>query len=213
MGVKVDLTRTDSVMRLLYFPPVEPMLVEVPEFRFLMIDGKGDPKTSPDYAAAIGALYSLSYPLKFAVRRLGGPDYIVMPLESLWWSYDMRDFLRGARSSWQWTAMIRQPAEVSDELLAAAIEVAEKRRPQLPLRSVRLESFAEGTSVEVMHRGPYSAEGPTIERLHAFIAAQGRELRGRHHEIYLGDPRRTAPERLRTVVRQPVTGIGRPAGA
>jgi hypothetical protein len=189
----------------LYRARQTPELVEVPELSFLMIDGQGDPNVSERYREAIQALYGVSYTLKFALKRAGGPEYRVAPLEGLWWVEDMTRFTIKDKSAWEWTAMIKQPPEVTQELVAeAAAEVAQKK--QLPAaRELRLERFAEGLAAQVLHVGPYPDEGPTIERLHAFIAEQGCATRGKHHEIYLSDPRRTAPERLKTIIRQAVT--------
>lgn len=199
---KVDFKRE---LRELYGAPREPVLIDVPELAFLMIDGRGDPNTAPEYQQAIEALYSVAYTLKFSLKRSPEPfDYAVMPLEGLWWAPDPSSFSGGDRESWEWTAMIMQPDRVSEELVQGALEEATAKRPLPAAGKLRLERFEEGRSAQVMHLGPYSEEGPTIARLHAFIAEQGLELRGKHHEIYLGDPRRTAPERLRTIVRQPV---------
>lgn len=178
--------------RELYLPPREPVLVDVPEFLFLMADGHGDPETSTQ--DAIQALFGASYRIKFALRRTLGTDHKVMPLEGFWSAKDMTAFSAARRSEWDWTLMMRQPDEASEELVE---QVA-------PGAALRLERWEEGAAAQVMHIGPYSAEGPTIERLHAFIAEQGLERAGRHHEIYLGDPRRAAPDKLRTVLRQPV---------
>jgi hypothetical protein len=193
----------EQELKRLYRARQKPELVEVPELGFLMLDGHGDPNVSERYREAIQALYAVAYTLKFALERGGGPDFRVSPLEGLWWAEDMTRFAED-RSAWEWTMMIRQPAAVTPELVAAhAPEVAGKK--ELPAaRDIRLERFAEGLAAQVLHVGPYADEGPTIGRLHAFIEEQGYVRRGRHHEIYLGDPRRAAPERLRTIVRQPV---------
>jgi hypothetical protein len=195
----------EQELKQLYRARQTPELVEVPELSFLMIDGHGDPNISDRYRDAVQALYGVSYTLKFALKRAGGPDYRVAPLEGLWWVEDMARFTTEDKSAWDWTAMIRQPLEVTPELVAeVAAEVAEKK--QLPAtRELRLERFAEGRAAQVLHLGPYADEGPTIERLHAFIEERGCARRGKHHEIYLSDPRRTAPERLKTIIRQPVT--------
>jgi hypothetical protein len=128
-----------------------------------------------------------------------------MPLEGLWWAEDMGQFRLGQRDEWQWTMLIAQPEEVTAQRLAAAGEAARKKVEPSVLARVRLETYHEGLSAQVLHRGPYAAEAPTIEALHAFIAAQGYIPTGKHHEIYLKDPQRTAPERLETVIRQPIT--------
>lgn len=199
-------TATDSERELkqLYRARTIPELVDVPELSFLMIDGHGDPNTSARFQEALQALYAASYTLKFALKRSGGPDYRVAPLEGLWRTDDVRRVSVDDKSAWEWTLMIRQPLEVTALLLAeTADEVAEKKQ-STAVRELRLERFAEGLAAQVLHVGPYAEEAPTIERLHAFIAERGYEPRGRHHEIYLGDPRRAAPERLKTIIRQPV---------
>jgi hypothetical protein len=203
MAAKTDPKRE---LRQFYSARQTPELVDVPELGFLMIDGHGDPNRSPRYQAAVEALYAVSYALKFAIKRGGGPDYMVAPLEGLWWAEDMASFTVEDKSVWDWTMMIMQPAEATPELVEQTRrEVAQKK--QLPAAAeLRLQRYAEGTSAQILHLGPYADEGPTIARLHAFIQEQGHQKRGKHHEIYLGDPRRTAPERLRTIIRQPVSG-------
>jgi hypothetical protein len=188
----------------LYRTGTEPVLVDVPELPFLMIDGTGDPNTSVAYPAAVRAVYSVAYTLRFALKR--GPlalDAVVMPLEGLWWVPDMTLFMAD-RDAWQWTLMIAEPAHVTEDLVAAARAEATRKKGLAAVDRVRLERYAEGPAAQVLHLGPYRAEGPTVERLHRFIGEQGYALTGKHHEIYLGDPRRTAPERLRTIIRQPV---------
>ena len=190
----------------LYRPSArEVVQVDVPTLNFLMIDGEGDPNTAPAYADAIEALYALSYTLKFAVKKGAlAIDYGVMPLEGLWWADDMSGFGTGDKSSWKWTAMIMQPDFITQELVdEAAVDVLEKKNPvALPL--VRFEAFLEGESAQVMHIGPFSEEGPTIQRVHDFIDRSGRQRFGGHHEIYLSDIRRAALEKWKTIVRQPM---------
>jgi hypothetical protein len=192
----------------LYRAAVSPRMVDIPELSFLMIDGHGDPNTSREYQHAIQALFTVSYSLKFAIKRSGGANRKVGPLEGLWWAVDMSSFDAEDKSAWDWTAMILQPAEVTPDLLRGVIDdvVSKKKLPALD--QARLESFTEGRAAQILHVGPYSAEAPTIARLHEFIAEQGFHFDGRlqkHHEIYLGDPRRAAAERLRTIIRQPVS--------
>jgi hypothetical protein len=154
---------------------------------------------------AIEALYSVAYTAKFTVKRApGGVDFGVMPLEGLWWAPDMSTFSSEDKSAWEWTVMITQPDIVTPEVFEAARVAAGARKPAAPIGRVRLERFAEGLAAQVMHVGTYAAEAPTIERLHAFIAEQNYARTGKHHEIYLSDPRRTAPEKLKTIIRQPV---------
>jgi hypothetical protein len=189
----------------LYIPNArEISVVDVPEMNFLMIDGEGDPNTSQQYRNAIECLYALSYTLKFMIKKAkGGVDYGVMPLEGLWWGDDMSVFVDGKKDRWKWTAMIMQPAYVTRALFDEACAQVQKKKDLPALSRVRLEAFREGRSAQIMYVGAYADEGPTIQRIHSFIKEQGSSLAGKHHEIYLGDPRRTTPEKLKTVIRQP----------
>ena len=181
-------------------------VVDVPPLQFLMIDGSGDPNSDPAYAAAVEALYAVAYRLKFLSKQALGQDYTVMPLEGLWWAEDMATFA-GARdkSRWQWTMMIMQPDWIASEHYATACaDVARKKNPvALPL--MRFETYAEGLALQILHIGSYDDEAPTLARLHSEVMpAQGFTFNGKHHEIYLSDPRRVAAEKLKTVLRQPV---------
>ena len=201
---KLDLKKE---FKHLYKPSArEVSVVDVAEMKFLMIDGVGDPNTAPEYQEAMEALYAVSYTLKFKIKKgEAAVDYVVMPLEGLWWTEDMSEFSTIDKDAWEWTAMIVQPDFVTRELVDEVVqEVREKKNPAA-LSKVRFESYHEGLSVQILHIGPYSEEGPTIEKLHAFAESNGYQLRGKHHEIYLSDPRRTAPEKWKTVIRQPVT--------
>jgi hypothetical protein len=182
--------------------------VDVPPLNFLMIDGAGNPNTSQDYRDALEALYGLSYTLKFGVKqgKYGKKtyDYPVMALEGLWWMDDMREFTEARKDDWKWTMMIMQPDIITpDQVELARADLIKKKHP-VSAAKIRFESYHEGLSAQIMYFGPYADEGPTIQRLHAFIVESGHRLRGKHHEIYLGDPRRTAPEKLKTVIRQPM---------
>jgi hypothetical protein len=196
--------RTDA--KTLYQPPVDPVLVEIPSFEFVMIDGSGDPSTSLDYQSAIAALYGVSYPVAITMRRAGQLDVKVGPLEGLWWADNLDVFQPATqdRASWRWTMMIRQPDDVAGGVYDAAIAKTAKKLGASVASRVRIERFEEGLCAQLMHRGPYADEGPNIARLHDFVAAQGLRLRGHHHEIYLSDPRRCAPHKMRTVLRNPV---------
>ena len=187
----------------LYGPPKKFTIVDVPEMRFLMIDGHGDPNVSPEYQEAVEALYAMAYTVKFASKALG-KDFVVPPLEGLWWMADMSDFATADKSEWDWTMMVVQPDWVTGELVEQAREDVESKKNPPALSRVRLERYDEGLSVQIMYVGPYADENPTIVRMHEHAHAEGYELAGKHHEIYLSDPRRTAPERLRTVIRQPI---------
>jgi hypothetical protein len=169
-----------------------------------MIDGHGDPNTAQEYKEAIEALYAVAFKLKFMSKKEMGRDYVVPPLEGLWWVEDMRDFSVEDKDAWDWTMMIMQPEWVSGDMLEQVLPQVKKAKDLPALPRLRLEAFHEGLAVQVLHIGPYADEAPTIERLHAFAEGQGYELRGKHHEVYLGDPRKVAPEKLKTVIRQPV---------
>ena len=199
---KIDVKKE---LKHLYNPSVKEVeIVNVPLLSFLMIDGSGDPNTVQKYKDAVEALFAVSYALKFIVKKEKGVDYGVLPLEGLWWTDDMTQFSMENKDLWKWTSMIMQPEYVTEDLVDRALEQVAKKKDLPSLPKVRSESFQEGLSAQIMHIGPYSAEGPTIERLHNFIREKGFELRAKHHEIYLSDPRRSAPERMKTVIRQPM---------
>lgn len=194
----------------LYLPSAKQVaLVEVPEMNFVMIDGEGDPNTAPQFQDAMQALYAISYTAKFMLKKEQvGPDYTVAPAEGLWWADDMEQFNMEDKGSWKWTLMIMQPEQVTGEVFQRALIEAKAKKDIEALGKARLHSFHEGLSVQIMHIGPYAAEAPTIERLHAFMSENGYDFNGKHHEIYMGDPRRTNPEKLKTVIRQPVKTKG-----
>lgn len=198
---KIDLKKD---LKHLYQPPAkEVSQVDVPTFKFLMADGKGDPNTSNEYAQTVEALFSVAYTVKFMTKKGQGIDYAVMPLEGLWWADDMSSFVADDKAKWKWTMMIMQPPFVTTELIEAAIaEVGEKKK--LPgVDRLRVEDFSEGLCAQVLHVGPFSEEGPTIERLHEFIDARTSRT-GKHHEIYLTDIRRADPKKWKTIIRHPM---------
>jgi hypothetical protein len=179
--------------------------VDVPPLNYLMVDGEGDPNTSQAFQEAVEALYSLSYTLKFSLKKSPRAiDYGVMPLEGLWWADDPRAFHEADKSAWKWTAMIAQPEFIAAMEVDAALKEVRKKKNPAAIDRVRFETLGEGASAQVLHVGPFSAEGPTIQRMHNFIIEAGKQLHGKHHEIYLNDPRRTAPEKLKTILRQPM---------
>lgn len=180
-----------------------PEIVEVPPFRYLLIDGSGDPNTAQEYQDALAALYSLSYSLKFAFKKQGS-DYPVMPLEGLWWVDDLSQFAYDDKSNWRWTMMIAQPNIVTQSAFEEARAQVNRKKDLPSLSKVRLETYHEGLSAQIMHVGPYSAEPPTIEKLHHYIEENGYQIAAKHHEIYLSDARRTAPDKLKTIIRYPV---------
>jgi hypothetical protein len=182
-----------------------PAIVDVPDLSFLMVDGMRDPNTARDYKEAVEALFAVSYRVKFAVKRGANRiDYGAMPLERLWWVDDMSTFSLDDKSGWSWTAMIMQPDVVTEELVQQSILEASKKKPLPAATRLRFDRFGEGLAAQVLYTGPYSAEGPTIERFHGFIADARYRSRGTHHEIYLSDPSRAEPAKLRTIIRKPV---------
>lgn len=199
--LKTDLKREYSA---LWKPSAkQPQTVEVPPLTFLMIDGAGNPNT-PEFEAKVAALYSLSYTLKFHVKKTQGIDYSVMPLEGLWWADDMNAFTLTDKDAWLWTIMIMQPDVITPEIVAAVLPALRQKKGLPALDLIRLETYHEGLCAQIMHHGSYDAEEPTVAALHDYIAAQGRALAGKHHEIYLTDPRKGDPARGRTIIRQPM---------
>jgi hypothetical protein len=199
---KIDLKKT---LKHLYEPSAKAFtIVDVPSMNFIMIDGQGNPNTSREYVESIQALYSASYTLKFKIKKELAVDYPVMASEGLWWMDDMREFSAARKDDWKWTMMIMQPEIVTPGLFSQAIDQAAKKKEQPALSRLRLDAYHEGLASQIMYFGSYADEGPTIARLHQFIEESGHIRFGKHHEIYLGDPRRVAPEKLRTVIRQPM---------
>ena len=198
---KIDLKKT---LKHLYQPSAKEVVeVDVPAFNFLMIDGRGDPNTSREYAEAVETLFAVSYAAKFMVKK--GPlatDYAVMPLEGLWWADDMSDFANN-KARWQWTMMIMQPDLVPGEVIDAAIADVQKKKRLPGIDKLRLKTFNEGRCAQILHVGPFSEEKRTIDRLHEFILARA-ALAGKHHEIYLSDIRRADPRKWKTIIRQPM---------
>jgi hypothetical protein len=178
--------------------------VEVPTLNYLMVDGQGDPNSSLEYAQAVEALFSVAYTAKFMLKKGSQAlDYAVMPLEGLWWADDLSAFVANDRENWKWTMMIMQPSFVTNELLSAAINDVRKKKSLPAIDRLRVSSFSEGVCAQVLHVGPFTEEGPTVERLHAFIDARTGPT-GKHHEIYLTDIRRAEPRKWKTIIRQPM---------
>jgi len=184
-------------------------IVEVPEFTLLMVDGQGDPNTAQSYVDAIQALYAAAYGLKFLCKQTLEKDFVVAPLEGLWWAEDPAAFHRQLdKDSWQWTAMIHVPGWVTQQLFEQAVHDASVKKELPALAQMRLEPYREGLSVQILHIGSYADEAPTLLRLHdEFLPANGLVEAGKHHEIYLSDPRRTSPEKWKIVLRQPVRRV------
>ena len=180
-------------------------MVDVPKMHFLMVDGEGDPNTAQAYQEAVEALYGVAYTVKFMLKQdPETEDYVVPPLEGLWWVENMAEFTMLDKDAWSWTMMIVQPEWVTPAMVEEGRAEAGRKKDLPALPHVRFEPYHEGLSVQILYIGPWADEGPTIARMHAHAEEQGYALRGKHHEIYLSDPRRTAPEKLKTVIRQPI---------
>jgi hypothetical protein len=206
---KIDFTKTlDSYQA----KHGEFRILDVPELRYLMIDGHGDPNTAPAYADALAAVYPVAYKLKFASKRSLGRDYAVPPLEGLWWAEDARSFTTTRdKSAWDWTVMLLVPEWIDLAMFDGAVAAAGAKAPPARLGEVRLAPLSEGSCVQTLHIGSFEDEAPVLERMHhEFIPEHGFRMAGIHHEIYLSDPRRSAPEKLRTILRQPVARIVEP---
>jgi len=199
----------------LYLPKNKPSIIDIPTMRFIMVDGKGDPNTSESYKEALEILYGLSYSIKMS--KMGGAqpegyfDYVVPPLEGLWWFEEDKPFdgsVIGRKDEFSWIVMIRQPEFVTQEVFETAKGALLKKKPMLDTSKARLEDFTEGLCAQIMHIGSYDDEPPTIAALEEFIKTQGyrTEMSGlrQHHEIYLNDPRKTSPDKLKTVIRHPI---------
>lgn len=190
----------------------EVVIVDVPPMNYLMVDGKGDPNTSQEAQEAIETLFPVAYGIKFMVKKEQAIDYGVMPLEGLWWTDDMAQFTPENKDIWKFSYMMMQPEYVSGDLVDKALEEVKKKKSLPALSQIRFESLNEGRCAQIMHPGPFSAEGATIDRLHSFIRENGYSFDGlvqKHHEIYLSDFRRVSPEKMRTIIRQPfVEGKG-----
>ena len=199
---KTDLKKE---LKHLYRPSAKEVAqVDVPTMNYVMIDGEGDPNTSQAFSDAVEALFAVSYTVKFMIKK--GPlalDYGVMPLEGLWWAEDMSQFSIDDKSNWKWTLMIMQPDFVTKEMIEGAISEVKKKKKPAAISSVRFEALSEGKCAQILHVGPFSEEGPTVEKVHRFIESRGTRI-GKHHEIYLSDIRRADPAKWKTVIRQPM---------
>ena len=205
MDKKLDYTR---ILKTLYSASLKtPEIIDVPPMYYLLIDGKGNPNNSPTYQEAVSALYTLAYALKFTIKKTQAIEYKVLPLEGLWWVDDMSLFSVNDKDNWQWTMMIMQPDMITEAIFSEVYSSVIKSK-KIPLHlNIRFEPYHEGCSAQIMHLGPYSEEKPTIERLHAYAHNNGYHLDGKHNEIYLGNPQKTTPQRLKTIIRQPVQKI------
>ena len=200
---KIDFKKE---LKHLYRPSAKQFeVVDIPEMNFLMVDGHGNPNTAQTYKEAIEALYAVAYKLKFFSKKSLDRDYVVPPLEGLWWAKDMEAFVIGKKDDWDWTMMIMQPEWITQEIFEEGSALVKKAKNPPALSKMRLQSYDEGLSIQIMHFGSYDNEAPTLEKLHnEFIPKNNYALSGKHHEIYLSDPRKVKPEKLKTVLRQPV---------
>ena len=197
---KVDFKKE---YRKLYKPKKEFEIVDVPEFNYLMIDGEGNPNISEKFDEAMDALFGMSYNIKFNYKEKD-KDYVVMPLEGLWWTEDMSNFTMENKDNWQWTMMIMQPDFVSEAVVEEMRDKVYEKKGIEIVNEVRLDNLEEGKSAQILYQGPYDEEGPVVEELHNFINEKGYKRDKKHHEIYLSNPQRTAPEKLKTIIRQPI---------
>lgn len=201
MDHKIDYKIT---LKSYYNPNIKSFhFLELPAMQFLAIDGKGDPNVDSSYQQAVEALYGMSYGIKFELKSQGF-DYVVPPLEGLWWMNDMNEFTRANKSEWLWTMMIMQPERVTKEVVDKVRMKVAKKQDNPAIQKIRLETIHEGLAVQTMYVGAYDDEAPVIADMHRFISENGFHLVGKHHEIYLGDPRKTPPGKLKTILRQPV---------
>lgn len=200
-----------KIYKELYTASITPKLVTVPPLQFISITGEGNPNTSKMFADAVTTLFPVAYTLKFMIKKgetpLSPADYNVMPLEAQWWADNMEDFISRNKDTWKWKVQLFMPDFVTEEILALAIEKVRKKKSLAMLDSLKLETISEGTSAQIMHFGSYDTEMPTIQALHSFIKANGGKLSGLHREIYLNDFRKVAPEKLKTIIRQPYINL------
>lgn len=199
---KLDLRKQH---RALFSARSEPEAIVVPDLNYIMIDGMGDPNTSPEFMSAIEALYGASFSLKFISKKERALDWTVMALEGLWWADDMEDFMRLHKAKWKWTLMIMQPDHITPDDLGSVKGLLREKKDNPSVDRLRIERYDEGSSVQVLHIGPFSNEGPAIARVHEHINKLKGIPSGKHHEIYLSDTRRVPEERWKTIIRQPFT--------
>ncbi len=198
---KLDLKKTEKEY---YKPGKKPEIIEIPEFQFLMVNGTDARPESEGFQNAITTLFSVSYPAKFMSKKELDRDYTVMPLEGLWWADDMNAFKNGEKEKWHWTLMIRQPDFITQDIVNRALKKA-KEKKNISEDKLKLSKYKEGLSAQIMHIGPFSKEKPNIMLLHELIKSEGGRFSGqkqKHHEIYLSDFRKAAPEKMRTILRQ-----------
>ncbi|MFI6689714.1 GyrI-like domain-containing protein [Streptomyces sp. NPDC050485] len=193
-----------KVHKALYTATASPALLDAPQLAVLAVDGVGDPSGTV-YREAVEALYGVSYALRFALKKAGVITYPVMPLEGLWWGSEDRELITQSRDTWNWTMLIMQPPDVTRELAAQAIAATAKKKATAALQEIRLQQLTEGRCAQILHSGPYSEEAGTVDRLVSHLHQHGYQISGKHHEIYLSNPTRSTPDKLRTIIRYPVS--------
>ena len=198
---KIDLKKE---MKQLYTAGKEPAIVTVPEMTFIAYDGQGDPNTSKEFQDSMGVIFGLAYTIKFMCKEID-KDFVVMPLEGLWWTDDMSDFSVANKEKWKWTVIIALPNYIDIEIFNEAKKKLFAKKKLSNIGKARLEKYEDGLSAQILHSGPYAEETPTIEKLHSFIKEQGYRMHKKHREIYFNSPQKVAPEKLKTIIRQPIT--------
>ncbi|KZX11990.1 GyrI-like domain-containing protein [Methanobrevibacter filiformis] len=200
--IKIDLKK--EFKELYKLPPNKISYVEVPKLNYLAIDGKGDPNTSQEYKDSIEALMSVSFKTKFIMKKEHKKDYVVMPLEGLWYGDNLENFSMNDKSNWKWTSLIMQPNFVKLDHIKQGIEETSKKKDLPSLEKIEFREIEEGLSAQILYIGSYSEEGPVVDKIHQDIIKHKYEFNGKHHEIYLSDKRRTEEEKLKTIIRQPI---------
>ena len=201
----MDKTDIKKEFKHLYSPPKDKVvIVDVPELQYLMIDGTGNPNNSETFSTAIETLYTAAYTAKSIAKKELNKDFVVQPLEGLWWVNEIKQFSFNNKDSWNWTLMIVLPGFVTKRIFEEARKNAGCKKPGLNFDKVKFEKYSEGKSAQLLYTGDYKNEKPAVEKLHAFVSENGYTLHKKHHEIYLSDPRKTAPEKLKTILRNPI---------
>lgn len=192
-----------------YYSPKsdKPEIISMPRMQFLMVDGRGDPNNSADFQAAFGLLYGTAYTMKFSRKKTGKTDFSIGALEGLWWNEKGEAFGMDRKDDWYWTLMLWVPDDITQDEFETARGALKARKPELTTERIRLGTYKEGVVVQIMHIGPYDTEQSDVEKMHSFASAEGYTQSGKHHEIYFGDPRRTVPEKLRTILRHPLERV------
>lgn len=198
-----------------YKAKTEPEIVTIPKTLYVMVDGKGMPENSDgentEFQEAMQILFGIVYTIKFWDKKYPAPPnyakFNMAPLSGLWWMKNGQSFDMAKPDKWQWTVMLRVPEFVTPKYFNDVLDACIAQKKSEIYKKARLEYLDEGTCVQILHIGPYNTEAPNIEKMHAYAIDKGYTLTGKHHELYFGDPRRTAPEKLKTILRQPISKI------